>query len=46
MDKSEQNESIRTVSVMMKTFGITSKEAFAILAKGQQLGVYTPINNE
>jgi TP901 family phage tail tape measure protein len=35
----EVNESVRTVSVMMKNFGITSKEAFTLLAQGQQLGV-------
>lgn len=35
----EVNESMRTVSVMMKNFGITSEEAFTLLAQGQQMGV-------
>lgn len=35
----EVNESVRTVSVMMKNFGITSNEAFTLLAQGQQMGV-------
>ncbi|MEK3855935.1 phage tail tape measure protein [Cytobacillus sp. FSL H8-0458] len=35
----EVNESMRTVSVMMKNFGITSDEAFTLLAQGQQMGV-------
>lgn len=35
----EVNESMRTVSVMMKNFGITSEEAFTLLAQGQSLGV-------
>ncbi|MBO0962492.1 phage tail tape measure protein [Neobacillus sp. MM2021_6] len=35
----EVNESVRTVSVMMKNFGISSKEAFTLLAQGQQMGV-------
>jgi phage-related minor tail protein len=33
------NESMRTVSAMMKNFGITSEEAFTLLAQGQQMGV-------
>lgn len=35
----EVNESIRTVDKMMKNFGITSDEAFTLLAQGQQKGL-------
>ncbi|MFY0758727.1 phage tail tape measure protein [Metabacillus dongyingensis] len=35
----EVNESIRTVDKMMKNFGITSEEAFTLLAQGQQKGL-------
>lgn len=33
------NESVRTVDMMMKQFGVSSDEAFDVIAKGAQLGL-------